>query len=233
MPDSLCTAQTSFTQTELTAPYTASPALLPATPNGNSDRESTGMLKDSVVSSIVTSLKNAGVVPTPTPTNPDQYLAKQQTFIANVKAEYCYYESRYKYALNQLFTAIAAGYPTSNTANQTTIRSYLATTQDFNKRLNDLTQIINQTVSVMLSTSSDVDSEITQYNSQIQEKQRRLDEQNRIINSNEAGMKIKKDMVKYTEEKARNTNNLLNLYSFLNVVTVGLLIYVYKAAGDS
>ena len=86
---------------------------------------------------------------------------------------------------------------------------------------------------MMLTTSSDVDSEITRYNTQIQEKQRRLDEQNRIINSNEAGMKIKKDMVKYTEEKARNTNSLLNLYSFLNVVTIGLLVYVYKAAGDS
>jgi hypothetical protein len=233
MSDSICTSQTSFTQTELTAPYTASPALLPTTPNGSSDRESTGMLKDSVVSSIVSSLKNSGVIPTPTPTNSEQYISKQKTFITNVKAEYCYYESRYKYALNQLFTAIAAGYPTSNTTNQATIRSYLVTTQDFNKRLNDLTQIINQTVSVMLSTSSDVDSEITQYNTQIQEKQRRLDEQNRIINSNEAGMKIKKDMVKYTEEKARNTNNLLNLYSFLNVVTIGLLVYVYKAAGDS
>jgi len=233
MPDSICTSQTSFTQTELTAPYTASPALLPTTPNGGSDRESTGMLKDSVVSSIVTSLKNSGIVPTPTPTNPEQYITKQQTFITNVKAEYCYYESRYKYALTQLFTAIAAGYPTSSTANQTTIRTYLVTTQDFNKRLNDLTQIINQTVSMMLTTSSDVDSEITRYNTQIQEKQRRLDEQNRIINSNEAGMKIKKDMVKYTEEKARNTNNLLNLYSFLNVVTIGLLVYVYKAAGDS
>jgi hypothetical protein len=106
-------------------------------------------------------------------------------------------------------------------------------TQRFNQRLNDLTQIINATVSAMMTNSSEVDRHITQYNTQIQEKQKKLDEQNRIITTNEAGMKIKKDMVKYTEEKARNTNNLLKMYCFLNVVTVGLLVYVYKAVGDS
>ena len=78
-----------------------------------------------------------------------------------------------------------------------------------------------------------MDREITRYNTKIKEKQKKLDEQNRIITSNEAGMKIKKDMVKYTEEKSRHTNNLLKMYCFLNVVTVGLLVYVYKAAGDS
>jgi len=230
---SLCANQTSFTQTELTAPYSASPALLPSTPNGQTDREATGMLKDTVVSSIVTGLKNTQVIPTPSSSNPDVYATQQQTFITNVKAENCYYESRYKYALNQLFTAIASGYPTSNATIQSTIQTYLTMTQGFNQKLNDLTQIMNAVVSVMMTTSSDVNSEITQYNSQIQDKQKKLDEQNRIISSNEAGMKIKKQMVKYTEEKARNTNNLLNLYAFLNVVTLGLLVYVYKAAGDS
>jgi len=230
---SLCVNQTSFTQTELMAPYSASPALLPSTPNGSSDREDTGMLKETVVASVVKSLQDSGVIPTPISSNPDAYVAKQQSFLTNVKAEYCYYDSRYKYALNQLFTAIASGYPTTNPTIQHTIQTNLVMTQGFNQRLNDVTQIMNAIVAVMMSTSSNVNSEITQYNNQIQEKQKKLDEQNRIIHSNEAGMKIKKQMVKYTEEKARNTNNLLNLYAFLNVVTLGLLVYVYKAAGDS
>jgi hypothetical protein len=230
---SLCAKQTSYTQSELNAPYSASTGLLPSTVNGSSDREATGLLKDTVVSSIVTGHQGSGVIPRPTPSNPEQYITRQQTFITDVKAEYCYYESRYEYALNQLFTAIASGYPTSTPAIQTTVQTYLTMTQRFNQRLNDLTQIINATVSAMMTNSSEVDRHITQYNTQIQEKQKKLDEQNRIITSNEAGMKIKKDMVKYTEEKARNTNNLLKLYCFLNVVTVGLLVYVYKAAGDS
>ena len=234
MPESsLCAKQTSYTQSELSASYSASTGLLPSTVNGSTDREATGLLKDTVVSSIVTAHKGSGVIPTPTPTNPEQYIAKQQLFIENVKAEYCYYESRYEYALNQLFTAIASGYPTSTPAIQTTVQTYLTMTQGFNQRLNDLTQIMNATVSVMMTNSSEVDREITRYNTKIKEKQKKLDEQNRIITSNEAGMKIKKDMVKYTEEKSRHTSNLLKMYCFLNVVTVGLLVYVYKAAGDS
>jgi len=37
-------------------------------------------------------------------------------------------------------------------------------------------------------------------------------------------------MVKFSEEKNRYSANLLKLYSFLNVVALGLLVYVYKAA---
>jgi hypothetical protein len=230
---SLCRDQTSFTQTELRVAYSATTGLLPSIVNGSSDREASGLLKDTVVSSIITSHKGSGVIPTPTISNPEQYLAKQKTFIANVKAEYCYYESRYKYALNQLFTAIASGYLTSTPAIQSSIQTHLSLTQEFNRRLNDLTQIMNATVASMMTNSVEVDREITRYNNEIQEKQIKLDEQNRIITSSEAGMKIKKDMVKYTEEKSRHTNNLLKMYCFLNVVTVGLLVYVYKAVGDS
>ena len=230
---SLCREQTSFTQTELSVAYSATTGLLPSIVNGSSDREASGLLKDTVISSIITSHKGSGVIPTPTISNPEQYLAKQKTFIANVKAEYCYYESRYKYALNQLFTAIASGYLTSTPAIQSSIQTHLSLTQEFNRRLNDLTQIMNATVASMMTNSVEVDREITRYNNEIQEKQIKLDEQNRIITSSEAGMKIKKDMVKYTEEKSRHTNNLLKMYCFLNVVTVGLLVYVYKAVGDS
>lgn len=230
---SLCREQTSFTQTELSVAYSATTGLLPSIVNGSSDREASGLLKDTVVSSIITSHKGSGVIPTPTISNPELYLTKQKTFIANVKAEYCYYESRYKYALNQLFTAIASGYLTSTPAIQSSIQTHLSLTQEFNRRLNDLTQIMNATVASMMTNSVEVDREITRYNNEIQEKQIKLDEQNRIITSSEAGMKIKKDMVKYTEEKSRHTNNLLKMYCFLNVVTVGLLVYVYKAVGDS
>lgn len=229
-----CPEQTSFKDdTELKTVYGATPALLPSEPIEASARESTGMIPTATIANIIVSLRGTGVIPTPSSTNPEQYLVKQKEFVTNVKAEYCYYESRYKYALNQLFTAIASGYPTSNPSSQSAVQKYLALTQGFNQRLNDLTQIMNATVASMMTTSTNVDSEITQYNGQIQEKQKKLDEQNRIISSSEAGMNIKKQMVKYTEEKARNANNLLNMYCFLNVITVGLLVYVYKAAGDS
>ena len=36
-------------------------------------------------------------------------------------------------------------------------------------------------------------------------------------------------MVKYSQEKVRATDNLLSLYSALNVVAIGMLIYIYKS----
>ena len=57
-------------------------------------------------------------------------------------------------------------------------------------------------------------------------------EQNKIISSTEGAIKIKKEMVKYTEEKARHSDNLLKLYGFLNIVVVGLLVYIYKASSE-
>jgi hypothetical protein len=84
----------------------------------------------------------------------------------------------------------------------------------------------------MLNTSNSLQKEITEYNDKIQKQRSKLDYQNNIISSNEAATKIRKEMIKYTEERANYSDNLLKLYSFLNIITLGLLVYVYKASGD-
>ena len=72
--------------------------------------------------------------------------------------------------------------------------------------------------------------EIDAFNKQIQELKNKLSQQSAIIMSNESTTKLRKEMVKYTEEKGRYSDNLLKLYSFLNIVALGLLVYVYKAS---
>jgi RNase H-fold protein (predicted Holliday junction resolvase) len=113
------------------------------------------------------------------------------------------------------------------------VTKYLNFTQRLNRRLNDLTQVINGVSMQLLDSTTQMEKEIQQFNTKIQSQRTQLQKQNEIITSNEASTKIKQEMVKYTEEKARNSENLLKLYSFLNIVTIGLLVYVYKAAGDS
>jgi hypothetical protein len=58
----------------------------------------------------------------------------------------------------------------------------------------------------------------------------KMEKQGNMIRSNQASSNIQKEMVKYTEEKARYNDNLLKVYSFLNIVALGVLLYVYKAA---
>ena len=83
-----------------------------------------------------------------------------------------------------------------------------------------------------MKSSETLQQEIAEFNKRLKSQRDKLEEQNTIIQSNEASTRLKKEMVKYSEEKARYSNNLLKMYSFLNIVALGLLVYVYKAAGD-
>jgi hypothetical protein len=227
-----CPAKTAITDSELNQTFGngVQTGLLPAAPNGASDREGNGMLKSDAVKAIISNLKSTGIIPTATPSNADVYVKKQSDLMKNIQAEYCFYDSRYKYALQKLLQNIQQGYQTNTGDIQATIQKYLTVTQVLNQRLNDLTQIVNGVTDDMLSTATDLEAEIRAFNKQINAQKSKLDAQNKIINSNQAVMKLNKEMVKYTEEKARYSDNLIKLYSFLNIVALGLLVYVYKAA---
>lgn len=228
-----CPQQSSLTDSELNQIYSSTkPGLLPNPPNGSADRDSNSMLTANAVSRVITTLKNAGTIPSITSKNTDAMVAAQTEFLKNIKGEYCFYDARYKYSLEKLFSAVRAAYQNNSAEAQSVIQRYLASTQQFNQRLNDLTQLINAVTEEMLKASNNISQDIQDFNNRVQELKKKLDEQNAVISSGEASMQIKKQMVKFTEEKARRSDNLLKLYGFLNVVAVGLLVYVYRAAGD-
>ena len=228
-----CPAQTSLTDTEANATYGAAVGANPGLLGSSaSDRDSQGMLSATALSQMVASLKNASVIPIATTGNADAYVAKVGTFLSAVQAEYCFYESRYKYALDKLINAVRQGYITNTAEAQSQIKKYLELTQTLNKKLNDFTQIVNRVTEDILTASDTLNAEVQVFNKKIQDQRVLLDQQNKIITSGEAAITIRKEMVKFTEEKARNSDNLLKLYGFLNVVVLGLLVYVYKAASD-
>jgi hypothetical protein len=229
-----CPAKTALTDSELGQTFGngITPGLLPSTPTPSSERDGNGMLTDTAVKAIVASLKGSGIIPAATEKNADVYVSKQAALLKSVQSEYCFYDSRYKYSLQKLFDAIRQGYSTNTAENQALIQKYLASTQALNQRLNDLTQIVNAVTEDMLASSTNLAGEIRAFNNQISAQQKKLQEQNKIISSGEAATKLNKQMVRFTEEKARYSDNLLKLYSFLNIVALGLLVYVYKSAAD-
>jgi len=196
--------------------------LLPLQPNGDMDREN-GILKSTVVDTIVLNLKNSGIIPTLT--NTDLFIKKQNDLIQNVKSEYCFYYSRYAYSLQKLLKAMSD-------SNTVVINKYLDYTQSLNKKMNDLIQIINGVNGELLLSNTDMTQGIKKFDDEIKQLHMKLVNQNKIISSNEAVAKLNKEMVKYTEEKSRYTNNLLKMYSVLNIVALSLLVYVYKSAGE-
>jgi len=227
-----CPTQTALTDSELNQTFGNGviTGLLPSAPNGAADRDGNGILTAAAVKTIIDNLKSAGIIPTPTSSNTDAFSKKQAELLKNTQAEYCFYDARYKYSLGKLLSAIQQGYIANTGDAQAAIQKYLTSTQALNQRLNDLTQIINGVTADMLSTSNDLESEIQAFNKQINDQKKKLDNQNKILSSNQAATKLNKEMVKYTEEKGRYTDNLLGLYSFLNIVALGLLVYVYKSS---
>ena len=219
------------TDEELNKTY--SNGLLPSSPPGASDRDANGILKQTTVDMIVKSLKRSGVIPILT--NSDDYetfVKRQDKLLKDIKSEYDFYESRYKTALNKLFNTIREGYINNTGDIQFIIQSNLAIAQILNKKLNDLTQIINGVTEDMLASTSGLEEQIKEFDKKNKEHQRKLQEQNQIITSSQASTELNKRMVKYTDQKAKYSNNILGLYSFLNVVALGLLVYVYKSRSE-
>jgi hypothetical protein len=229
-----CPTKTAITDTELSQTFTngVKPGILPSSPAGASDRDGNGMLNSTSIQASISSLKGSGIIPSPKKASPEMFVMKQQELLKDIQAEYCFYESRYKYSLDQLFNSISIGYNNNTGDVQTAIQKYLATTQILNQKLNDLVQIINGITEDMLSSTTGLEAEVKAFDKQMREEKMKLEKQNKIISSNQAAVEINKQMVKFTEQKAKYSHNLLGLYSFLNIVALGLLVYVYKSAGE-
>ena len=226
-----CPVESNIAPNQLNAEFTGEKKLLPSSIL-STDRDETGMLKSAMLSDWIRRLENTGTVPNPKTSTSASYVTKVRQLLEGAKSEYCFYDSRYRASLQYLFTGIrnAAGNNTDET--KQVVESRLATSQTLNRKVNDMVQIMNKITEKMMTSSDTLQKEIEEFNKNLRKKRDQLEEQNKLIQSNEATMRLQKEMVKYSEEKAAYSDNLLKLYSFLNIVALGLLIYVYKAAGD-
>jgi len=225
--------KTTLTDTELREPYSngTKPGILPSTSSA-ADRDSSGVLNKSAVNAIIETLKQSGIIPNMKERNSEVVMKKQDELLKNIKAEYAFYELKYKYAIEKLLCVIEQERIKNNSDIQTIIQPFLEMARELNRKLNDLIQIINGIKDNMASSTSELNDKVKEFDKLTNEKQVKLDYQNRIISSNQASVELNKQMVKFTEQKAKYTNNLLGLYSFFNVVALGLLVYVYKSARD-
>ena len=234
---SLCGTATpaSMTKQDLQAPYPNS-----ILPSSSVTRNQDGSISDVSLNSHVKSLSSAGLIPV----RPDmdklqggdpvndpsaplaKYVQKENAFLNAVKAEYCFYESRYRYALNNLLDSVAqASLPASNNQpSQSQFEVYLPITKTLNQKLNDLTQVVNAVANLRYSLSRTDNKSINDINMTLSKRAADLKAQGAILESDGAAADLRKRMVEYTKEKNRATNNLLTLYAVLNIVAIGVLV---------
>lgn len=240
MASSFCTPiGSSLTDTELSASFgsSATPGIVPNGGFPQSAHGDDGLLTPAFLASIVSSLQSQGTLPTaPKTDNKDkiaQYIQNMSVFSVSLKTEYCFYDARYRYSLQQLINILSSSYGASGDTNTAIVQNYLKSTQLLNQKLNDLCQVINQIAKNMYESTIQMDSSVQIINNQIAVRAKKLQAQADIIRSNQGAANLYKEMIKYTEEKVNVSNNLLNMYTFLNVFILGMLIYLYRSSSTS
>ncbi len=232
---------TSYQDSELRAPY-AGPSVMAQTMPAFDDTSSrvaddSHFLTAAFLSGHINNLKGKAIIPA----QPDlkalnaksedeviaAYKAKMEELKTIVKNEYCYYYSRYKYAITQAINAIATAQ--SQTVANTSVDRYTSLAASLNTRLQDLSQIVNAITENQYKDIHNMQTSINDANTQINSYMTQLQEHAKILRKEAPAVELRKRMVQYTKEKANANKNLLSLYFFLDVVALGVLFYVYNA----
>ena len=204
------------TETITTSNFTASyftvngQSCLPNNGTGLAVTESSSL--DSLVDSYV-----SGSLLTRLPAKSDsEYGEELANLISSIKAEYCFYYKRYMFALNQVLTLAATdGTPMGSGS---TYDSYKQNAKRLNSLLTQVVVIL-QHVSRLAGSPVNLNS----IHSDLIGHMRKL--QNSEMETN-----AKSAMIDYTVEKNSSSRNLLAIYGFMNIVAVGMLVYLYRAA---
>jgi hypothetical protein len=235
-----CPSVTNLTDSDLTQIYyhESGHTVLPSAPYETTDRTVHGLLHPSALSSAISSFSQGATGANGT-TSPNGVKGAKGTNSAkkspipidDMIAEFCFYHARYTYAIEKVVDSLRK--ETSPDALKTPPpRSafYLKHAQHLHQKLMDFIQTYQGIRQALEDASQPVDPAMVTFSNDLQSQQGKLEAQQKVIRSNQAPAALYKQMVLYSEEKTRRSDNLLHLYTFLNVVALGLLVYVYKAA---
>jgi hypothetical protein len=227
-----------MTSDEMMAPYPTNPLL----PSPLPSLDKNGFVDSGVLDQVVQSLQSSGRLPKPpalqntssipfdSPDSSDPlntYTKKESQLQDAIKAEYCYYEMTYFSALDAFLQSLA-----SSSLNQQpgqNVQGNLVLAQQTNQRLTVFTQLVNAIAKRRYSESQNMQSQINNLNDGFQKRGVALAEQAKILNKESASADVHKRMVTYTIEKNKANNNLLTLYSLLNISAIAMLIYISRS----
>ncbi len=139
----------------------------------------------------------------------------------------CRINSQYQFLLKTMFQRLDAGQPIP--------RRLLERAKEKNLTMLDLLSISRHIEGLPVRDESAVFTEGWQSgsksNSFLEELARRLKEQSKLMENFDSGsvMKLRQHMVEVTTEKNRWATNSLGLFGFLNLVAIGMLIYISAA----
>ena len=159
-----------------------------------------------------------------------EFSSKSQLLRSKIDDEYCYYFVRYNWALRELLKAAVDTTTDTNSASYITLKT---NTENINRKLNQILQILQSIVNNRLSTlhtyygSGDG---VNKLNDNLNIIRTRLQNDSKNLKDSQMETNVKTAMMDYTIEKNNSSRNLLAVYGFLNIVAIGMIYYLYRNA---
>lgn len=153
-----------------------------------------------------------------------------QKMFADIRQEYCFYESRYKSALRQFLDKATSREATDNAAAQ----KYLTITIKLNRTLNSLIEIMSFLGTQRVGKANGYVQNINANNAEIEANRASLDATFKKLSGGASGtaslLTVQQEMVEYTKQKNAAVTNQISLWAALNVLALATIFYVYRSA---
>jgi hypothetical protein len=190
----------------------------------------TGIIQNDAIQSKVQSLVASGVISSARVTpggDVDALSAQDKALYGNLTSEFCFYEQRYMYALQQFLQAATLQQSTGGAS--ATAQNWLGITQQLNKRTNSVLQIMTHLPTLRQGQLSDAQNYMVSMNNNLNDKLRKLQATYKMLNREDAVLLTQKEMVRYTGEKNSYTHNRIIVWTALNILALGAIFYVYRS----
>lgn len=185
--------------------------------------EATHRIRQSALQEYVNSLVQSGRIPPKEQQDIDKQIVADRAFYSTVQAEYCFYEVRYKVALDQFLTLAA-----TPSASSSAITESLNATIALNTRLNSLLEILNYVSNDRAQSVKSRNPKLNDANTDLQKKIAILKSQQNFLQSSDVRTRTQEEMMRYSAEKNNAMNVQIAFFVALNVVALGTIFTVYQ-----
>lgn len=150
-------------------------------------------------------------------------IEKDKVVFTNLRSEFCFYQTRYQYSLNQFVTLATSRVQTDNAA----ARQSLTDTITLNQRVNFILEMTNYLAQKRAPVASAESATINSANAAINQKLQALQNTYNLLKQDNAAVAVQREMVRYTEEKNSTTMGSVMLWGGLNVLALGAIGAAY------
>lgn len=215
-----------FSDTDLTATYPNGLATdsIPLDPN-------TKTFPQNAIQTYVNELKASGKIAAP-PTNPRTGIvdlsakaAQDKQLQTKIQAEYCFYEARYMYAMQQFINLATS----LNKADVPAAKNMGDYAKSLNLKINSLIEITNIIGDSSSDSAAALKSKISVTNNEISNSTNKIKSQYNLLNRENATIETQKEMIKYTKEKNDAILNQIATFTILNAFVIGAIYTIVRA----